>query len=304
MADRDAAPLTFHTLHESATLSLCDYRCRARRSGPEAEEWSVSNDIVLMRHGAFCKHFGRRMVTADVNQAVFFSRGSRYRVSHPADCGDRGTVFRLAPEVLNDIVRGLDPSVDERPGEPLPFVTSPCEPHVFKKHRALVQAIEGSAAVDPLWVDVTALDLVARVLESAFARREGPRRRRRTGTDRAHVEGTEAAKSYLAARIGERVTLDQIARAVHLSPFHLARIFAERTGVTVHRYLVRLRLRAALERLADQADDLTALALELGFGSHSHFTDSFRREFGRAPSQVRRDGNRKTIRELSKDLEV
>jgi AraC-like DNA-binding protein len=78
-----------------------------------------------------------------------------------------------------------------------------------------------------------------------------------------------------------------MARAVHASPFHLARIFQQRTGVPVHRYLTQLRLRAALERLADGADDLTALALELGFSSHSHFTDSFRREFGCAPSTVR-----------------
>jgi AraC-like DNA-binding protein len=48
------------------------------------------------------------------------------------------------------------------------------------------------------------------------------------------------------------------------------------------------------------ADDLTALALELGFSSHSHFTDAFRAEFGRAPSRIRRS----TLRELSKNLEV
>jgi AraC-like DNA-binding protein len=65
-----------------------------------------------------------------------------------------------------------------------------------------------------------------------------------------------------------------------------------------HRYLTRLRLRAALERLPD-ASDLTALALELGFSSHSHFTDAFRREFRRTPSEARRDW-----REMSKNLEA
>jgi AraC-like DNA-binding protein len=91
---------------------------------------------------------------------------------------------------------------------------------------------------------------------------------------------------------------------VHASPFHLARVFRERAGVPVHRYLTRLRLRAALERLSDGADDLTALALDLGFSSHSHFTDAFRREFGRSPSDVRRDAGPRALREMSKDLEV
>ncbi len=89
--------------------------------------------------------------------------------------------------------------------------------------------------------------------------------------------------------MGERVTLDAVARAVHASPFHLARVFRQRTGAPIHRYLTRLRLRAALERLAGGANDLTALALALGFSSHSHFADAFRSEFGRTPSAVRRE---------------
>ncbi|HET9711379.1 MAG TPA: AraC family transcriptional regulator, partial [Pyrinomonadaceae bacterium] len=98
----------------------------------------------------------------------------------------------------------------------------------------------------------------------------------------------EAAKTYLAAKMSERITLDDVARAVHASPFHLARIFQQQTGVPVHRYLTQLRLRASMERLAEGADDITAVALELGFSSHSHFTDAFRREFGRPPSKVRK----------------
>ena len=90
---------------------------------------------------------------------------------------------------------------------------------------------------------------------------------------------------------------------MHASPFHLARVFQQRTGLPVHRYLTKLRLRAALERLADGANDLTALALDLGFSSHSHFTDSFRREFGRAPSEVRQATGR-ALRQMSKNLEV
>jgi AraC-like DNA-binding protein len=64
-------------------------------------------------------------------------------------------------------------------------------------------------------------------------------------------------------------------------------MFQQQTGMPVHRYLTQLRLRAALERLAD-ADDITSLAIDLGFSSHSHFTDVFRREFGKTPSEYRK----------------
>jgi AraC-like DNA-binding protein len=310
MSRRLETPLTFHPLYESPLVRVSDYRCRAARGGPAAEECSDSQNIVLMRHGAFCKHFGRRSATADVNQAVFFSKGSTYRVSHPADCGDRGTVLAPSPRLLHDVIRELDPSVDDRSERPFPFVTGPCESSVFWRHHQFVRRLESlsSDPPEPLWADVTALQLIADVLGAAFARLGLPPRPRRSGTEADHADRAEAAKTYLAGRLSERVTLDDVARAVYASPFHLARVFRQRTGVPVHRYLTLLRLRAALERLAGGAGawagDLTALALQLGFSSHSHFSETFRREFGRSPSEVRRDAGRGTFRELSKNLKV
>jgi AraC-like DNA-binding protein len=299
-------PLTFRSLYQSPLAGVHDYCCRADRGGPAAEEHSPSNDIVLLRHGAFCKHFGRRGVTADVNQVVFFSRGSTYRVSHPADCGDRGTIFVPTPRVLEDILRELDPASADHPDRPFPFVTGPCDRDIYWRHHELVRRLEAadSAPLDPLQIDVIVLQLIADVLGAAFVRQNRPRQRRRNGTDADHADRAEAARVYLASHLGEPVTLDDVARAVHASPFHLARVFQQRTGVPVHRYLTRLRLRAALDRLAGGAKDLTALALDLGFSSHSHFTDAFRREFGRTPSAVRRDAGCRTLREMSKNLEV
>jgi AraC-like DNA-binding protein len=287
--------LTYRSLYDSPIVSVSDYSCQAFRGGPATEEHSDGYNIVLMRHGAFSKHFGRRSVTADVNQAVFFSKGSTYRVSHPADCGDRGVVFTPSPQALNDIIRELDPSIDDRPEWTFPFVTGPCDSGVFWRLHELVRRLEAAESDplklrrdEPLWAEETALRLIADVLESAFARQGLPRKRRRNTTDADHADRVEAVKTYLASRLGDRITLDDVARAAGASPFHLTRIFHQRTGAPVHRYLICLRLRSALERLANGANDLTTLALELGFSSHSHFTDAFRREFGHAPSDARR----------------
>jgi AraC-like DNA-binding protein len=285
--DKEQSERIYRTLHESPIISVHDYCCHSTQGGPGGEEESTLNNIVLMRHGAFAKHFGSRAVTADVNQAIFFSKGSTYRVSHPDDCGDRGTVFSVSPRVLNDIVRELDASVDEHPDQPFQFITGPCSSEVFVRHRHLVQRLEQADVqpLEPLWADVTALQLVADVLESAFSKRGIARKSKRLGTAKDHAERAEAAKSYLATRFAERVTLEDVAGAICVSPFHLARIFQEHTGVPLHRYLMQLRLRVALERLGEQNCDLTELALDLGFSSHSHFTDAFKREFGRTPSE-------------------
>ena len=145
------------------------------------------------------------------------------------------------------------------------------------------------------------MQLVADALEAAFATREQPRRGRKQDTHASHADLAEAVKRHLAATLGERLTLEELARAVHSSPYHLSRVFQQHAGLPIHRYLTLLRLRASLEHLAGGQEDLTALALDLGFSSHSHFTDTFRREFGCAPSEVR---NGSGFRELSKNLEV
>jgi hypothetical protein len=84
--------LTFHSSHESPLVGVRDYCCHIHCGGPGGEEQADANQIVLMRHGAFTKHFGKRSLTADVNQAVFFSKESTYRISHPTGRGDRGTI--------------------------------------------------------------------------------------------------------------------------------------------------------------------------------------------------------------------
>jgi len=103
-------------------------------------------------------------VTADVNQAVFFSKGLSYRVSHPAECGDRGTVFIPSPRVLNDIVRELDPSVDDVQSDRFPSLRVHATAVYSGRHRGLVQRLEvaESEPLEPLWTDVTVLQLVCR----------------------------------------------------------------------------------------------------------------------------------------------
>jgi len=303
MPELPDAPIAFRTLYDGAIVRIREYDCHACRSGPGAEEESAADTIVLMRHGAFCRHVGRERATADVNQTAFFSRGSVCRVSHPVECGDRGTVFAVSPRVLQDIVRELDPRREEHPGQPFPFLSGPCDSSLFWRHRALIERLSAASGnpIEPFWVEETALQLVADALDAAYAGRDRPRRSRKADTHAGHADLAEAVKAHLAGRLGERLTLEELSQCVHASPFHLARVFQQQTGLTIHRYLTCLRLRASLERLAGGQADLTALALDLGFSSHSHFTDTFRREFGCAPSGIR---TATRLREMSKNLEV
>lgn len=75
-------------------------------------------------------------------------------------------------------------------------------------------------------------------------------------------------ENVLAKRVAEPVSLESIGWAVGVSPFHLCRVFRALTGTSVSRYRHRLRLRAALESVADAHADLSAVAFEHGYSSH------------------------------------
>ena len=101
----------------------------------------------------------------------------------------------------------------------------------------------------------------------------------------------EATKETLASRPDARVSLSELAQAVECSPFHLSRIFREHVGLPVYQYLLRLRLAIALDRIVEDGANLSGLAFDLGFSSHSHLTTSFRRLFGVTPSTLRAESD-------------
>jgi AraC-like DNA-binding protein len=86
---------------------------------------------------------------------------------------------------------------------------------------------------------------------------------------------------------GDLLSLGQIATATGTSPAYLTDLFHRIEGMPIYRYQIRLRLARALARMP-HAEDITQVALELGFSSHSHFSSAFRATFGMTPSSYRR----------------
>lgn len=152
---------------------------------------------------------------------------------------------------------------------------------------------------DDCTVFTFAPDVLLEVVGHAYVVRGQRRTKSHGDTALAHRAAVDATKTLLSTRLGATLSLDDVARAVHCSRFHLARLFRRHTGLSIHDYRLRLRLAEALERLSDGGSDLTELALELGYSSHSHFSASFRREFGAAPSQFRRTASVAGLRKMS-----
>ena len=109
---------------------------------------------------------------------------------------------------------------------------------------------------------------------------------RSTECSRRHALAT-AARALMEATPGAPHRIRDLATALGVSPFHLAHVFRAVTGLSIHQYLLRVRMQAALARLETGEANLSRLALDLGFSSHSHFTAVFRRYLGASPAAVR-----------------
>jgi AraC-like DNA-binding protein len=133
-------------------------------------------------------------------------------------------------------------------------------------------------------------DWVARIMAGEVANKT----LRGTATQRTLVA---TAKQYIAARPGERVRLADVGQALGVSPVYVTDVFRRVEGVPFYRYVLRKRLEHAVRLLPGYPSDLSTLAQELDFSSHSHFTTAFRRAFGCTPA-VFRDRARRVCKSL------
>ena len=252
-------------------------------SDERSQAWHV---VSFVHSGGFVLHSQGRAAVIDATSVLLSNPGEPYRSEHPFGCRDHGSSIVVRRDALLDLLARHDPAARERPGALFP------RPHVqglfraYLLQRLLVRRLQGPAPQEPLAIEEAVLKVLDEVAKGCRPADGRPAVHREPS--RARRGYAEDVKALLQTRFRERLQLDDIARSLYVSAFHLSRIFREEVGVPIHRYLNRLRLREALEPVTEGAADLSELALGLGFSSHSHFTASFRKEFGISPRGMKR----------------
>lgn len=92
---------------------------------------------------------------------------------------------------------------------------------------------------------------------------------------------------YIESHYADGIKLDDVALVGGASRCHLTRAFGLATGHSVMRYVRGRRLSEAARLLAQGAQDILAVAIGAGYGSHEAFTRAFRDQFGLTPEMVR-----------------
>ena len=291
-----ANPDIDRVIFESPTVTVGLFRCRPWH--PRFENTGPINGylVVFPRTSVCITHAGRAPIVTDPNVVMFYNHQQRYRRSKVSDRGDLCEWFAFDPQIVAETIQRFDPRVADREAGPFILTHGPSDPQIYLLQRLVVEHLLGSAP-DRLFVAETMLQVLGRVIDLAYCA-HGTLPAGRAGLKDSGQELAHAAQAFLARAFQEQVSLDAIARAVAVSPYHLCRVFHRQMGMTIHAYLNQIRLRTALEYVAQGDTDLATLGVSLGYSSHSHFSQAFRRTFGIAPSELRRRASSRSLGEL------
>ena len=267
--------IAVRSLLKSPTVAIRDTYCQGSCRHQSTEECTATTQLVFPYRGVYIRHLGSDQAVAEANQVLFFNASEGYRISHPVQGGDASLTLIISEPVL----RELAPPTFLRDSPTLAFRQQ--RRRIDARAQVLVALLGHSLRhyiAEPLEAESLALTLVQRTL--------GPRTTHAAGASVGRQLLVDRAKLVVTSDLGRRWTLSEVAAEVRCSPVYLTQVFQQVEGLPLYRYQLRLRLARALDLLA-QYDDLTALGIDLGFSSHSHFSAAFREAYGRSPSEFR-----------------
>ncbi|MEO7323890.1 MAG: AraC family transcriptional regulator [Dokdonella sp.] len=290
-------------LQRSSLIGIGEFRCPVEHpqflgGGPQTCPY-----IVFPRTSVRLTQEHWRSEICTPNLVSLHNVGDTYD-RHPVSVeGDQSDWIAVSPELLREIAA---PYVDSRHAETnqifrQPF--APMAPKIYLAQRSLFMATQDNSELPILAIEEYVIHLVEAVLQSASRFWDRPRqstKKMNAASMRRQWTIAAEAKTIMALQYWEPLSVAQIAQHVHCSPGYLCRTFKRVTGFTLHGYLQQLRLRASLQLLADSWMDFAGIAEHLGFATHSHFTDVFRRQFGITPTEFTQRRSTRLLQTLSR----
>jgi AraC family transcriptional regulator len=255
---------------------------RAGRDCRTPEALTPELQIVLTLRGAFVYERGASHSLLTANQALFIAPGD---VSRDRFVDENPLDYMLVTPHLDAVATIVGDSAVAR----LRKVAR--DTHVLGAPARLQHVASGlwnssqRDVRDGIEVEQFAVELLTEIVRAASALcASASAKRGRVARRKSNLIG--AAKELIGTG-RERWSLTGIAAQLRVSPAYLTDLFRRHEGISIARYQRRLRLSRALIELP-HTENIAALALELGFSSHAHFSTAFRATYGETPSMYRR----------------
>ncbi|MDR1304587.1 MAG: AraC family transcriptional regulator [Verrucomicrobiales bacterium] len=156
--------------------------------------------------------------------------------------------------------------------------TAPLTSHLLVLRQILL-APPVPPAAQPWWYQGKILEIITHTLFAA----PPPDEIFTQGHNRQKQERVERARYLLERDMENPPSLGDLAREAGCSPYHLSRLFAEATGVSIPKYLRMKRIEKAAALILSGKQNVTHAAFAVGYSSLSAFTKAFVEQIGVCP---------------------
>jgi len=96
-------------------------------------------------------------------------------------------------------------------------------------------------------------------------------------------------EQYILDNVDSQITTEDISKEVNYSEAYIMRVFKKKFGLSPHAFLVNQKINRAKNKLLNSKNqDISQLAVEVGFYDQSHFTNTFKRYFSLTPKQYQK----------------
>lgn len=107
---------------------------------------------------------------------------------------------------------------------------------------------------------------------------------RKTCLLRADIERVEQVKDYIKNHLRENLDTENLAKRFSVSSVTLSRHFEDFIGISIYRFVLKIRMEQSIKLLAKKDGALSEIARKVGFNHYSVFSRTFKRYYGRSPS--------------------
>ena len=95
------------------------------------------------------------------------------------------------------------------------------------------------------------------------------------------------AQDYIRQNFRKDISLEEVARAVGISPYYFSKLFKEEAGMNFTEYLTGIRIETAKRLLSERELSIKQVCVDSGYANPNYFSRIFKKWVGITPTEFR-----------------